>query len=173
MPTRARIDDRASLVRARSAAGRYGVLWSGGRRVHERATYLRGSSALETVAPQGDRCGNCHRRSGKRVSPAHAGRGGCAGPVVPHRARHRRNHAGLWRESTRWATSASAHTCRGRPSGTGYRRSRLYRLPAGLRRSARAHQRWTRVAPPRSARWRIWAASTSNPSWPKANPRKS
>ncbi len=129
---------------------RSGVLYlcSAGQGCSQRATCLRGSSAVEALGPQGDRCGNRHRGSSNRLPAGHASRGRYACPMVPQRARHRRDPAGVQRESRRWATTASSHTCWGRPSGTRHRRSRLDRLPSGLRRSARAHKRWTRVARP-------------------------
>ena len=130
----------------RSRAPTFWICARLGRGCSQRATCRCGSSAVETLGPQGDRCGNRHRRSCTRVPAGHASRGGYAGPVVPHRARHSRDPAGVWRESRRWTTTASSHTCRGRPPGTRHRRPRLDRLPSGLCRSARAHQRWTRLA---------------------------
>jgi len=66
-----------------------------GRGCSQRATCLRGSSAVETLGPEGDRCGNHHHRRSTRVPAGHASPGGYAGPVVPHRARHRRDPAGV------------------------------------------------------------------------------
>jgi hypothetical protein len=66
-----------------------------GRGARSGATCLRAPSAMETLGPQGDRCGNRHRRGCSRVPADHAGRGGYASAVVRHRARRRHDPAGV------------------------------------------------------------------------------